>query len=382
MDRRGFIQALATALGSGALASGGMTPRAAVADARRPPMRILVLGGTRFIGIHLTRLAGERGHTVTLFNRGRTRTGLFPRLEHLKGDRNGELDALRGRSWDAVIDDSGYVPRHVRLSAELLAPHVQQYLFVSTVSVYASTARPNEESSATARIADETVEKVDGETYGPLKALCERAAESAMPGRVTVLRPGLIVGPQDNTDRFTYWPARAARGGEFLAPGTPADGIQFIDARDLAKFALHALENGTKGTFNVVSAPGKITMGDLVSQSILAANALVRPVPPPHANWAPADFLEAQKVQPWSDMPVWLPGTGDSAGFAQTLATRAQGAGLTIRPLRDTVRDTLAWHLTRPRSEQSALKAGIAPEREREVLAAWRGGPPSRHADS
>ncbi len=363
MDRRAFIQAIAMAYGSSVLAP--------VANARRPPLQILVLGGTRFIGIHLTRLAVERGHTVTLFNRGQTHAGLFPQLEHLKGDRNGELDALKDRSWDVVIDDSGYVPRQVRLSAELLAPHVQQYLFVSTISVYASNAHPNEESSPTARIADETVEKVDGETYGPLKALCERAAEGAMPGRVTVLRPGLIVGPEDNTDRFTYWPARAAQGGEFLAPGTPADAIQIIDARDLAKFALGTLEKGLKGTFNLVSPPGKFTMGELVSQSILAANERVKPTPPPRAVWVPADFLEAQKVEAWSDMPVWLPGKGNDAAFARTSAIRAQWAGLTIRPLRDTVRDTLAWHLRRPPLEQAALKAGIAPDRERQVLTAW-----------
>ncbi len=362
MHRRTFIQAVSAA--AAAFAGNAVA-------ASRPPLQILVLGGTRFIGIHMTRLAMERGHKVALFNRGKTNAALFPQLEHLKGDRNGELDALKGRAWDVVIDDSGYVPRQVRLSAQLLAPHVRQYLFVSTISVYASNATPNSEDSATARIADETIEKVDGETYGPLKALCERAVENAMPGRVTVLRPGLIVGPEDNTDRFTYWPARAARGGEFMAPGSPGDGIQFVDARDLAKFALDVLEKRVTGTFNVVSPPKAVTMGDLVSQSVAAANRMVKPTPPPHPIWLPAEFLEAQNVAPWSDMPVWLPGKGDYEAFAQIHTERAQRAGFKVRPLSETVRDTLAWHLTRPQSEQSALKSGIAPEREREVLAAW-----------
>jgi 2'-hydroxyisoflavone reductase len=211
---------------------------------------------------------------------------------------------------------------------------------------------------------------VDNDTYGPLKALCEKAAETAMPGRVTVLRPGLIVGPHDSTDRFTYWPARAARGGEMLAPGKPADGIQIIDARDLAAFALDALEKRTMGTFNLVSPPGKFTMGDVVNESIRAAKALAKPSAPPRAVWAPAGFLEAQKVAGWSDMPVWVDAKGDEAAFAGTSAARAINAGLKITPMRQTCHDTLAWHLTRPAAEREKLKAGISPEREKEVLAA------------
>jgi 2'-hydroxyisoflavone reductase len=361
MDRRKFVAAVVAA-GAGSVYRTGM-------GAAR--LRLLVLGGTRFIGIHTTRLALERGHQVTLFNRGKTNAALFPQVDHLKGDRNGDIGALAGRSWDAVIDDSGYFPRAVRLTAELVAPSVRHYVFISTISVYASSAGANGEESATARIADETVEKVDGETYGPLKALSEQAAERAMPGRVTVLRPGLIVGPEDNTDRFTYWPARAARGGEFLAPDRPSDAIQYIDARDLARFTLDTIERGIRGTFNVVSPPGKLTIGELVAESVDAAKRLARPGSRPRPVWVPTNFLEAQKVEAWSDMPVWVPESGDNAGFAHTLTERAEKAGLQIRPMRETVRDTLAWHLSRPAAEQAKLKAGIAAEREREVLAAW-----------
>lgn len=364
MDRRKFIGA-AVALGVSPLSG-------AASQAARTPLRLLVLGGTQFIGIHMAQQAIERGHRVTLFNRGRTNAGLFPQLEHLKGDRNGDLASLEGRDWDAVIDDSGFFPRAVRLTAELLAPHVRHYVFISSISAYAATAQANDETSPLARMADETVEKVDGETYGPLKVLCEQAAERAMPGRVTVLRPGLIVGPQDPTDRFTYWPARAARGGDFVAPGRPGDAIQYVDARDLAHFTLDAIEHGTFGTFNVVSPPGRFTIGELVAQSVEVAKQIARPDTAPHPVWIPADFLRDQKVEPWSDMPVWLPETGETAGFAHTSTARAEKAGLHIRPLRESVHDTLEWHLTRPESEQSKLKAGLASERERAVLVAWR----------
>ena len=261
----------------------------------RRPLRILVLGGTKFIGVHIVELALQHGHTVTLFNRGKTNADIFPQLVHLKGDRDAQLNALKGKHWDAVIDDSGYVPRHVRLSAELLAPNVKRYIFISTISVYASFANPNTEDSPVGKIADETTEKVDGGAYGPLKALCEKAAEKAMPGRVAVVRPGLIVGPRDPTDRFTYWPARAARGGEMVAPDKPSDRVQFIDARDLAAFVLRLVERETVGTFNATSPPGMFTIGDVVSASIAAADATVKPSPAPSPVWVPADFLAATK---------------------------------------------------------------------------------------
>ena len=364
MNRRGFLRAVSTA------ATAAAAPPWVSAKAPRP-LRILILGGTRFLGVAMTELALQRGHTLTFFNRGKTNAELFPQIERIKGDRNGELDGLKGRQWDAVIDNSGYVPRHVRLSAELLAPNVRQYLFVSTISVYPDFSAPRTEDSSVGQLADASIEKVDGETYGPLKALCEKAAQEAMPGHVTVVRPGLIAGPADSTDRFTYWPARAARGGEMLAPGKPADLIQIIDARDLAAFTLDAAERGIIGTFNLVSPPGKFTMGELVTASIRAARAMVNPHTPPRPVWVTQEFLEQQKVEGWSDMPVWLPAKVEEAAFAQTSSARALKQGLKITPLRRTVYDTLAWHLRRPEAERAKLKAGIAPEREREVLAAW-----------
>lgn len=367
MRRREFIAA--------ASAAAALAPR--IEARAREPLEILLLGGTRFIGVHLTQLALARGHRVTFFNRGRTKADLFPQVERIQGDRNGQIDGLKGRKWDAVIDTSGYVPRHVRLSAEALAPNVRQYLFVSSISVYPDFSVPRAEDSPVGTLADETVEKVDGETYGPLKALCEQAAERALPGRTTVLRPGLIVGPEDNTDRFTYWPARAARGGEMLAPNSPKDRIQIIDARDLAAFALDTLEKRTTGVFNLVSPPDAFTIGELVDASVAAARALAKPAERPRPVWVPAAFLAEREVAGWSDMPVWLHASGEEAAFADTSAERALRAGLRIRPLAKTVRDTLAWHLARPQAEREKLKAGISPEREREVLAAWKAAGPT-----
>jgi 2'-hydroxyisoflavone reductase len=368
MRRRHFLQA------STALAIGGLTGTAAAsATPARRPLRILILGGTRFLGLHMTQYALDRGHWLTFFNRGRTNNDRFPQIERIKGDRNGEVGGLAGRNWDAVIDNSGYVPRHVRLSAQLLRASVPHYLFVSTLSVYASFASANDEDSPVGKLAEPATETIDGATYGPLKALCEDAARDAYgAGNTTILRPGLIVGPDDNTDRFTYWPARAARGGRFIAPGKPSDPLQWIDARDLAAFAIDTLERRVTGTFNAVSAPGRFTMGGLVDASVAAAQASVGPKDAPQPVWLPSEFLAAQQVQPWSDMPVWVPSEGDSAGFAATRMQRAAVAGLNIRALDDTVRDTLRWHLARPAAEQTTLKAGIAPTRETEVLAAWK----------
>lgn len=364
LRRREFLQAGAALAASAALSATGRAAR---------PMRILILGGTRFIGLHMTALALARGHSVTFFNRGRTNKDRFPEVPRITGDRNGDLGGLAGRSFDAVIDNSGYVPRQVRLAAQMLRSSVPHYLFVSSLSVYASFAAPNDEGSAVGKLADETVETVDGATFGPLKALCETAAREVYgAGNVTVLRPGLIVGPDDNTDRFTYWPARAARGGRFAAPGTPTDPVQLIDARDLAAFALDTVERRVTGTFNVVSAPGRFTIGELVAESVTAARGIAKPAATPEPVWMPASFLEAQNVQPWSDMPVWVPATGDSAGFAATAMSRAAVAGLRIRPLAETVADTLRWHLSRPAAERDKLKAGLAPERETKLLADFR----------
>lgn len=355
------------------LAAAGAATLALPTFARKiKPLRILVLGGTRFIGLHMTALALERGHSVTFFNRGKTKSDRFPDIERIKGDRNGEIDGLEDREWDVVIDNSGYVPRHVKLSAELLAPKVRQYVFVSSISVYPDFSVPRDEKSPVGKLADESIEKVDGETYGPLKALCEQAAERAMPGRTTILRPGLIVGPDDNTDRFTYWPARAARGGEFIAPGAPQDPFQIIDARDLAAFTLNVVEKNITGVYNLVSNVDGFKFGELTDACIASATRRAKPAEAPRATFIPADFLAEHEVAPWSEMPVWLPASGEEAAFASTSNAAAVARGLKITPLAKTVDDTLAWHLARPAEEREKLKAGIDAEKEAKVLAAWK----------
>jgi 2'-hydroxyisoflavone reductase len=359
MNRRDLL------IAGSAAALAASLPRGSFAAEPTRKLNLLILGGTRFVGPHFIEAARAHGHSLSIFNRGRTNVGRVKDVEVLNGDRNGQLDALKGRKWDAVLDTSGYVPRHVRLSAELLAEQAAHYVFVSSISVYASLAKPNDETFPVGKLADETIERVDGETYGPLKALCEQAAEKAMQGRVTVLRPGLIVGPGDNTDRFTYWPARVARGGEVLAPNSPADRIQIIDVRDLVAFTLRAIETKTFGTFNLISSPGQFSIGSLLDACVETAANDAKPT------WVPAEFLAAQKVEGWSDMPVWVHAVGDEAAFADTSDARAKQAGLSIHPMLDTVRDTLAWHRSRPAEEQAKLKAGITPEREKEVLAAW-----------
>ena len=360
------------------LAAAGTVSAALPAFGRKiKPLKILILGGTRFIGLHMTSLALQRGHTLTFFNRGKTHTDKFPEIERIKGDRNGQIDGLKDRQWDVVIDNSGYVPRHARATAELLAPNVRQYIFTSSVSVYPNFTEPRDEKSPVGKLQDETVEKVDGDTYGPLKALCEQAVEKAMPGRTCVIRPGLIVGPDDNTDRFTWWPARAARGGEFIAPGAPADPFQVIDVRDLAAFAIKAAEENVTGTYNLVSNVNSFKFGELTAACIAAAHKQAKPAVAPKAVWIPAEFLEEQKVEPWSEMPVWLPAKGDEAAFAGTSNAAALAKGLKISPLKKTVDDTMAWHLARPVEEREKLKSGIAPEKEAAVLAAWKARPAS-----
>jgi 2'-hydroxyisoflavone reductase len=349
---------------AGATAVASATPVLPAAES--PGRRLLILGGTSFLGPQLTQRALGAGWSVTHFNRGRRAPEGVPGVETLIGDRDGKLDALEGGRWDAVIDTSGYLPRHVRLSAELLAPAVGRYVFISSISVYAGFSKPNDESSPVGRLESDTIEEVSGETYGPLKALCEQAAQAALPGRTIVIRPGLIVGPLDPTDRFTYWPARADRGGEILAPGAPGDPIQVIDVRDLADWTLDLLEGGARdGTFNAVSPPRRFTMGGLLEDCVAVAGNDAQ------LTWVDAEFLAAENVSPWSDMPVWIPPGGEEGAASLTSVDRAVAAGLTFRPLRDTVRDTLDWYRGLPEQRRRELRAGIAPKREREVLAAW-----------
>ena len=320
-------------------------------------MRTLVLGGTVFLGRHVIEACVAAGHDVTMLTRGLTQPHLFPDVDRVRADRDGGLGVIADRRWDAVIDTCGFVPRVVRQS---LALRFDRYVFVSSVSAYADLSRPNDESSAT--LPDPDDEDV-GAHYGELKAACERVVSSHLGG--IVVRPGLIVGPHDPTGRFTYWPVRLAEGGDVLAPEPASAPMQVIDVRDLAAFALRCIEQRTLGIYNLVSPTHTFTMGGLLDSCVAAAKSDAA------VTWVPAKFLAEQKVEGWSDMPVWVDAVGDEAGFALTSAERALAAGLNVRPLADTVRDTLAWHLSRPAEQQAKLKAGITPEREKEVLAAW-----------
>src|SRR5579875_3385469 len=309
-------------------------------------MKLLILGGTVFVGRHLVDAALARGHEVTLFNRGQHNADLYSDVEKLHGDRDGGLAPLQGRRWDAVVDTCGYVPRVVRASAALLAPQVEHYTFISSISVYPDTSPPGtDEKAAVGALEDEATEEVTGETYGPLKALCERAAEEAMPGRVLVVRPGLIAGPYDPTDRFTYWPRRVAQGGEVLAPGSPGSPVQFIDARDLAAWTLRMVEDRRTGVYNATGPDSALTMGELLATCRDASESNAR------FTWVDESFLLRQGVAPWTEIPLWIPEEMNMQGLSAVDVRKARSAGLTFRPLVETVRDTLAWDRTRPPSD-------------------------------
>lgn len=328
-------------------------------------MKILILGGTVFLGRHLVESALARGHEVTLFNRGQHNPELYPEVEKLRGDRDGDLTALQGRRWDAVIDPSGYVPRLVRASAELLAPNVGHYTFISSLSVYENLPQPGmDESAPLATMADPTVEEV-GPNYGPLKALCEQAAQAALPGRTLSIRAGLIVGPHDPTDRFTYWPRRVAQGGDVLAPGRPERFVQFIDARDLAEWNIRMVESGGAGSYNASGRHDTTTMGELLQSCKDVSGSDARFV------WTSDAFLTERDAGPWMELPLWIPeDRAEMAGFLRASSEKAIAGGLTYRPLAETVRDTLAWDRGRP--TETEHRAGMKPEREAELLAAWR----------
>ena len=358
ITRRRFLEA---SMAAGALAATGT----GLASTQGGTKRLLVLGGTGFLGPHTVRAALAEGYEVTLFNRGRTNTHLFPELEKLRGDRDGDLEALKGREWDAVLDTSGYVPRIVGQSVDLLADAVPHYVFVSTISVYASLAAPGiDEDDPVGRLDDPTVEEITGETYGPLKALCENRVRDRYGDGCTIVRPGLIVGPGDRTDRFTYWPVRVARGGDVLAPGTPDGPVQFIDVRDLGEWLVHCLGARVAGTYNATNPPGSVTMGGLLETCRRVAGSDAR------FHWADAGFLAEQGIQPWSDMPAWAPPDSDFGGISQVSVDRATGEGLEFRPVEDTVQATLAWFREQDTERQAALKAGLSPEREAAALEA------------
>lgn len=329
------------------------------------PLNILILGGTGFLGPHQVRYAQQRGHTVTLFNRGRTNPHLFPGVEKLVGDRNDDLTALEGREFDAVIDNSANIPRWVRQSCDVLQGNIGSYQYVSSISAYASHDIPNmDETADVGTLDDPTVERVTGQTYGPLKAYSEQAARDAFPDSHIVVRPGLIVGPGDPTGRFTYWPVRIDRGGETIAPGNPTDPVQFIDARDLARFQIKLAEDGATGTYNATGPNHPLSIAELLYGVRAVTTSDVR------FTWVDADFLAEHEVYPWSNLPVWVPPTEPMRGFGSVNCDRAIAAGLTTMPLADTARDTLDWFKQLPEDRQR-LGASLQPDKEQQVLAAW-----------
>ena len=383
--------------------------------------RILILGGTGFLGPKTVEAALARGHDVTIFNRGKREKTLpfpFKNVEHLYGNRDPNLPAeddkgpdgkllhpdatpkgltqLQGKSWDAVIDNSGYYPRMVKASAELLAPSVKQYVYISSVSCYAGNKTVGaDETAPLATIADEAVETMGAnfENYGALKALCEKAAEAAMPGRAAIVRPGYIVGPGDPSDRFTYWPVRIARGGEVLAPGSPNDPTEWIDVRDLAEWLVKLVEDGTSGTFNALGPAPPAKWGEVLNACVAASKGAAT------LTWIPADWLEKNGQGGEDAFPIWLPPSGDTAGFHTWSCERAVKAGLAFRPVADTVAATLAWfpteierrvRVTKEMQEKAkaegkeppklgdpnALRAGPPAEREAELLAKWKAEKP------
>ena len=371
LTRRDFLKT--TAAGAGL----ALLPAAAWADfthlRARKPLKILILGGTAFLGPAIVKYARTRGHQLTLFNRGRTNRQLFPDLEKLIGDRDGQLDALVDRDWDVVIDTSGYIPRMVADSAELLRDHCRQYIFISSISVYADfSVRGIDEDSPVGNITPEqiaaaaTMRDITGENYGPLKALCEQEVRSRFGRHACNIRPGLIVGPMDRSGRFTYWPVRVQRGGEVLAPDAPEVPTELIDVRDLAEFIIHCAENETSGTFNATSPPLELTMGELLETCRRVAGAEAS------FTWVDREFLAAHEVQPWTDMPVWVPLDGEDAGHPFVRVDRALAAGLKYRPISETVRDTLDWWATLGADDRERFgRMGLKPERETELLAAW-----------
>jgi len=366
VSRREFIEWSAAAT---AIAATGLDLSAA--PAKVAPKKILILGGTGFLGPATIEIAQAHGHQVTMFNRGKTRPDLFPGVARLHGDRDPKkgdgLKELETGTWDAVIDNSGYYPRLVGASAALLAPRAKQYLYISSISAYKEPNPENgTEDAPLATMPDPTLETMGKsyEYYGALKALCEQAAAKAMPGRTTIIRPGYIVGPDDPTGRFTYWPVRFDKGGEIAVPGAPTDPVQIIDVRDLAAWLVHLVEQGTTGAFNACGPEKRLPWGSLIADCQKAGNPNAKPI------WIPAEFIVKQEGL---DFPIWAPYLGETKGFSTWRNDRAVKAGLKFRPATETVKDTLAWFKTQEKVEKGRNK--LAPptaEQETKLIAAWR----------
>ena len=346
------------------IAAGGPAGRA---TRRRVNLHILILGGTGFIGPYQVQYALDRGHTLTLFNRGHTNPRLFPNVEHLIGDRADDLKSLEGRHWDVVIDNSATDPTWVERSARLLAPRVKKYIFVSSRAVYFDTSRVPMTIEAPLFTRENAPVRWfrRGLPYGRAKVLAEREAQKYFPGRALIVRPGLVVGPGDLSDRFTYWPVRIKRGGEVLAPGDGTDPVQFIDARDLSEWMIRLAEQNAVGVYNGLGPGYPLSFAALL-QGIKAATKSEATF-----TWVDADFLAANRVRAYEEMPVWRPARNGWEGFARFDLTREIALGLTFRPLAVTARDTLDYYYTQPEAAKNELSAGITPAREAEVLAAW-----------
>ena len=375
--RRGFLRTTAAAgaaMGAGllSLSLGDLVPPQGIARAASP-LRILILGGTGFIGPNQVRYAVARGHKVTLFNRSKTNPGLFkgvPNVEERLGDRApnpGNYDSLKTGEWDVVIDNPTTRPRWAREATAAINGRAKQYVFISTLSVYAENDTPGaDETAAVATTDTPAVEEGPSfaRLYGPLKALSEQEVQKAFLDRSTIIRPGLIVGVGDASDRFTYWPVRLAKGGEVLAP--PADDpVQFIDARDLGEWTIRCCENQTYGVYNATGPATQFFVRGMLEgiQSTINSHASLV--------YTTTEFLDAQKVRGWSELPVWLPTVGRTAGFTRRSIARALAKGLTFRPYAETVRDTLEFYRSQTSERQETLRSGIKPEREAAVLAAW-----------
>ena len=375
-NRRAVVKLSASALAG--LAFRGLALGADTSKAPKP-LRILILGGTGFIGPHQVRYALSRGHTITVFNRGRREQDWPGAVEELLGDRDtGYLKSLRGRNWDVCIDNPAMLPFWVRDAGLALHDKVKQYVFISTVSAYAENKTVGADETAplakyTGQDAmaetQETLRAHMAELYGPLKAVSEREVQKLFPGKTTIVRPGLIAGPGDESDRFSYWPVRLSRGGEVLAPGDGSDPIQVIDVRDLAEWTIRLAESRTLGVFNATGPAQPMIMREMLAT--IASSLQVRPT----ITWVSTQFLEAQHIEAWGDMPVWVPAQGDSAGFAKRSIGRALRAGLTFRPLPTTSVDTLAWFRQQPDARQAKLRAGLTPDRENAALIAWKSSP-------
>ena len=379
-ERRTFIKAAAmTSLavaGPGALAglaqfSAGPAPK---------KLKVLMLGGTGFLGPAIVNAAVARGHEVTLFNRGRTDNDLFPDLEHITGDRDPRkpegYDALKGdREWDVVIDTAN-VHKGVEQGTALLKDRVKHYTYISTMSVYASNATPGvDESAETLRFSEDQQAIADAinippdirQWFGYTKAHGEYALTDAMPDRGLIIRPGLIVGPRDFSGRFTYWPVRARRGGEIVIPGPGDDNVQYVDVRDLGEWTIHAIEKNLTGPYNAIGPGEPITIKQLVQGCVDCTESDGTLVPIPSQT-----LTQTYGVQAWMEMPVWVPPIGDYAGFGSRNFDKAIKAGLVHRSLKETVTATLDWFDTLDEQQQARFMQGLRPEREKNIIEQWR----------